>query len=188
MSRTSKCNIDLRSNYLEVVIESTEKGAGPSRTLDACVPTGTAPNLEALLTDSNLIELVPLTPAELADYLGVKLKLVEEWVRTGEVTTVEYGGSMRIPFWEFERRATAAGRGKKTGGDARNAGSRYGIDPRGSARGERLPRWAPYLCNARTSGFNEVSLCEVGDGDDAEMRSSSLMPFGNCDLSPSPHG
>jgi len=50
-------------------------------------------------------EPLPLTPKELADYLGVPLTRVEEWIRTQAVKTVDVNGSVRIPFFEYERRA-----------------------------------------------------------------------------------
>jgi len=49
-------------------------------------------------------EPLPLTPQELADYLGVPLTRVEEWMRTHAVMTVDVNASVRIPFFEYERR------------------------------------------------------------------------------------
>jgi hypothetical protein len=113
MSRSSKHNVAFRSDYFEVMLEPSKKGTGPSRTLIARIPIGSTPSLEALLTESNHIELVPLTPTEVAYYLGVELKQVDDWIQAGEITTVDYSGSKRIPFWEYEQRATTAGRVKK---------------------------------------------------------------------------
>jgi excisionase family DNA binding protein len=103
MSRTSINKNEFHSEYYEVVVEPYEQGIGHRKTYLAASPKAT--NHGAECSDNvNLIELVPLTPTELADYLGVTLPQVEEWMRSGEVTTVDVNESLRIPFFEYERR------------------------------------------------------------------------------------
>jgi hypothetical protein len=108
MSHAHNRSFDLQSNYFEVTIEPQEGNTGPSQTFIARVPKGSTPNPETWPPDTTLIELIPLTPTELADFLGVRLSKVEEWIRAREVTTVDYNGATRIPFWEYERRAKGA--------------------------------------------------------------------------------
>ena len=52
-------------------------------------------------------EPIPLTVKELALYIRVPLSRVEELVRVGEIATVAYKGETRVPFSEYESRATS---------------------------------------------------------------------------------
>jgi excisionase family DNA binding protein len=99
---------DFQFNYFEVVVQPKDGCNDPPQTFVSRLPKGLNPSPDLLLAEANLIDLVPLTPTELAYYLGVELKQIEDWIEAGEVKTIKSNGATRIPFSEYERRVKGA--------------------------------------------------------------------------------